>query len=213
MENQLKKSEEMDNVGCVSTSVLNLPVIPSTKDTGDGKNGDCKQWTFKGSCTRRAKCAFKHDDRKRGKGQRRFNVSECPSPPNRMRSLWYHSPSCDTYTMSLMLLDSVCVATVLRAFFCLLVTQPPTTKTLLIHRAHHSIHAVIPANSTTCVLDLLAIHPSATDVSSIFSTFSSWLRAAALTGNSEHHLPTQRHCVCQPKASFPAQSVQRDRSV
>ena len=42
----------------------------------DGKKGECKQLTFKGSCSRGATCAFKHDDRKRGKQDSKHRVRQ-----------------------------------------------------------------------------------------------------------------------------------------
>ena len=60
------------------------------------------------------------------------------------------------------------------------------TPTVSVHRARHSIHAVISTNSTASVLDPLAGHLAATDIFPIFSTVSIWLLAVALAGNSEH---------------------------
>ena len=57
-----------------------MPAFPSKKDKCDGKKGDCRRWTNKSSCPRRSKCAFEHDDRNRGRGDKRQRT---PTPPNR----------------------------------------------------------------------------------------------------------------------------------
>ena len=78
LEDQQQNSFKAQKKGRVKDKAI--PVAPMKKAAGN--EGDCKQWSSRGSCSRGAKCAFKHDDQRRGKGNgdKRLRRKRQPTP-------------------------------------------------------------------------------------------------------------------------------------